>query len=165
MDPLTALGLAAGVVQFVSFAAHLVSRTKEIHESAAGKTKETATLESTYIKLQQMSVRLKESSKRDATLEIVEGSTEFVKHVFAINDLSRTCEGDCQRLLDIVGKLKAGGEGAHRRVQTLRVALKTAWKSSEIAELEERLHRTQTKLTIHVCSLTRYGRQQSTSHC
>ncbi|KAL1850954.1 hypothetical protein Daus18300_012745 [Diaporthe australafricana] len=156
MDPLTALGLAAGVIQFVSFAAHLVSRTKEIHESATGKTKETATLESLYTKLQQMSLRLEESSKRDATLEIVEGSTDFVNHVFAINDLSRICEGDCRRLLNIVSKLKAGGDGAQRRIQTLRVALKTSWKSDEIAELEKRLHRTQTTITLHVCALTSF---------
>ncbi|KAI1746852.1 hypothetical protein F4782DRAFT_543960 [Xylaria castorea] len=156
MDPLTALGLAAGVVQFVSFASHLISRTKEIHESASGQAKETFTLEKTYATLQELSLRLETSSKRDPKLEMVEGRTDFVKHVFAINDLSRTCECDCRKLLEIVSKLKAVGGGSYRRWQTFKVALKTVWKGNEIAELENRLQHTQMTLTLHVCSLANF---------
>lgn len=153
MDPLTALGLAAGVVQFVSFVSHLITKTKEIHASASGQTNEIATLETTYSNLQKLRSRLETSSRRDPKLEVVEDKTNFVRHVFAINDLSCACEGDCKRLLEIVGKLKTGAESRHRW-QTFRVALKTVFKGNEIVELEQRLHHTQTTLTLHVCSLT-----------
>ncbi|TRX88400.1 hypothetical protein FHL15_010713 [Xylaria flabelliformis] len=156
MDPLTALGLAAGVVQFVSFASHLISRTKEIHGSASGQAKETLTLEKTYTTLQDLSLRLETSSKRNPKLEIVEKKTDFIKHVFAINDLSRTCESDCRRLLEIVSKLKAVEGESHRRWQTFKVALKTVWKGNEIIELENRLQHTQMTLTLHVCSLANF---------
>lgn len=155
MDPLTALGLAAAVVQFVGFASHLVSKIKEIQESATGQSKQAATLETIYTQLQHLNSRLELSSKRDPRLEVVQGSTDLVAHVFAINDLSRICEGDCQRLLDIVRKLQVGND-SRRRWQSFRVALKTIWKGSEITDLEQRLHSTQTTLTLHVCSLTRY---------
>ncbi|KAI0183829.1 hypothetical protein EV127DRAFT_312716, partial [Xylaria flabelliformis] len=156
MDPLTALGLAAGVVQFVSFASHLISRTKEIHGSASGQAKETLTIEKTYTTLQDLSLRLETSSKRDPKLEIVEKKTDFIKHVFAINDLSRTCESDCRRLLEIISKLKAVEGESHRRWQTFKVALKTVWKGNEIVELENRLQHTQMTLTLHVCSLANF---------
>ncbi|KAI1736281.1 hypothetical protein F4680DRAFT_469161 [Xylaria scruposa] len=156
MDPLTALSLAASVVQFVSFASHLISKTKEIHGSASGQAKESLTLEKTYTTLQDLSLRLETSSKRDPKLEMVEGRTDFVKHVFAINDLSRTCESDCRKLLEIISKLKAVGGESHRRWQSFKVALKTVWKGNEIVELENKLQHTQMTLTLHVCSLANF---------
>lgn len=156
MDPLTALGLAAGVVQFVSFASHLITKTKEIHVSASGQTDEVATLETTYTRLHELSQCLETCSRRDPNLEIVGGHTEYyMKIVLAIRDLSRSCEGDCQKLLKIVEKLKTSGD-SHRRWQTFRLALRTVWKGNEIAELEHRLHHTQMTLTMLVCSQTRY---------
>lgn len=155
MDPLTALGLAAGVVQFVSFAAHLISKTKAVHDSSSGQTDEVVTLEATYTRLQELSQNLETCSRPDPTLEIVEGNTDYVKNVLAIKDLSRNCEGDCQRLLKIVDKLKTSGD-SHHRWQSFRVALRTVWKGNEIAELEQRLHHTQMTLTLLVCSQTRY---------
>ncbi|KAK5654647.1 hypothetical protein OQA88_6968 [Cercophora sp. LCS_1] len=148
MDPLTAVGLAGSVVQFISFAIQLISKTKEVHASAKGQTEHVATIESIYGQLMDFSVKLEMSSKR----ELVETSSEAVKHVIAINDLSRSCEADCRRLLDIVRKLRSSGG----RWQGFRAALKTVWKAGEIDELEERLHRAQTTLTLHLCSLTSY---------
>lgn len=155
MDPLTALGLAAGVVQFVSFASHLITKTKAVHDSSSGQTDEAATLETTYTRLHELSRNLEACSRRDPTLEIVEGNTDYVKNVLAIKDLSRSCDGDCQKLLKIVDKLKAG-DNTHHRWQSFRVALRTVWKGNEIAELEQRLHHTQMTLTLLVCSQTRY---------
>lgn len=157
MDPLTALGLAAGVVQFVSFTSHLIMKTKEIHSSASGMTDEVFTLETIYTRLLELSQNLESCSKRDSTLEIAEGNTEYVKNVLAIKDLSRGCEDDCKRLLEKFDKLKTSVD-SHRRWQTFRVAVRTVWKGNEIAELEQRLHRTQMTLTLLVCSQTRYVR-------
>ncbi|KAI0543738.1 hypothetical protein F4679DRAFT_567594 [Xylaria curta] len=164
MDPLTAVGLAAGVVQFVSFASHLISRTKEIHESASGQAKETLTIEKTYTTLQDFCWRLEASSQRHPQLEMLEGRTDFVKHIFAINDLSRTCESDCRKLLEIISKLKAIGGESHRRWQTFKVALKTVWKGNEIVELENRLQHTQMTLTLHVCFLANFWYESFDQH-
>lgn len=155
MEPLTALGLAAGVVQFVSFASHIIMKTKETHVSASGQTDELLTLETTYTKLYEMSRTLETCSRRDSALEIVEANTDYAKNFLAIKDLARNCEGDCQRLLKIVEKLKTSDDSCHRW-QALRVALRAAWKGNEISELEKRLHHTQMTLTLLVCSHARY---------
>lgn len=155
MDPLTALGLAASVSQFVSFASELISKSNEIYTSAKGCTGKVLTLQTVYAQLRDLSESLESSSQNDPRLTAVEGTSEFVKHVFAINDLSRSCKKDCDTLLEVVRKLQ-NGDGSKNLWQSFKLALKTAWKSNEIGDLEQRLHHTQATLTLHVCALTRY---------
>ncbi|KAK0616515.1 hypothetical protein B0T14DRAFT_248479 [Immersiella caudata] len=157
MDPVTIIGIAGSVVQFVSFAFQLISKTKDIHESAGRQSKETAKLDTVYNHLLTLSSKLEVSSKRYPKLELDEdddlSTTVIAKHVFAINDLSLSCEADCQKLLDIVRKLQSvsasGGKWG-----SFRAAVATIWKSSELEDLEDRLQKTQTTLTLHICALT-----------
>ena len=156
MDPLTALGLSASIVQFVNFAVGLISETKEIHASAQGCSESSATIETVYAQLRELSVGLELSSQGDPKLELLERPPEFVKHVFAINDLARLCKEDCTRLVAIVETLKMGSS-VKSSWRSFRLALRTAWKANEISDLEQRLHYSQTTLTLHVCAITRYA--------
>ena len=160
MDPLTALGISASVAQFVSFASELISKSKEIYVSAKGCTSKVLTLESLYEQLQSLSSCLEASSRKDPRLTALEKQPDFVKHVFSINELSLLCKNDCDKLLEALRKLQ-GGNGPKNRWQSFKVALKTVWKSNEIADLEQRLHHIQATLTLRICSLTRYVRQVS----
>ncbi|KAH8723591.1 hypothetical protein GQ44DRAFT_310528 [Phaeosphaeriaceae sp. PMI808] len=155
MDPLTALGLAANVVQFISFTSELLSKSNEIYTSAKGCSSKVFTLEPIYEQLQNLSLSLELSSRKDSNLMLVEGISGVVKHVFAINELSRSCKEDCDRLLGVLRKLRGGG-GSKNRWESFKLALKTIWKDSEIHNLEQRLHYAQTTLTLQICSLTRY---------
>jgi hypothetical protein len=154
MDPLTALGLAANVAQFVSFASELISKSEEIYASAKGCTSKVLTLETVYLQLRDLSSSLELSSQKDPKLVAVQGTSDFTKHVFAINDLSRSCKEDCDRLLEVLRKLR-GGDGSKSRWHSFTLALKTIWKSNEIAALEQRLHHVQATLTLQICALTR----------
>ncbi len=60
MDPLTALGLASNVLQFVDFVAKLVSTGVEVAGSVQGASEETVDLEKIYKSLQALSSRLHE---------------------------------------------------------------------------------------------------------
>ncbi|KAK1753978.1 hypothetical protein QBC47DRAFT_361974 [Echria macrotheca] len=151
MDPATAIGLAAAVVQFVSFTYKLVDRTKEIQQSAKGQSTQVETLGTVYGHLLQLSSRLEASSIRDPKLER-DDSSGIAKHIYAINDLSKSCQDDCKRLLEIAKKLQSDGPAG--RWQSFRAALRTMWKGDEIDQLEDRLHHTQTTLTLHICALT-----------
>ncbi|GAB1319138.1 NACHT-NTPase and P-loop NTPases N-terminal domain-containing protein [Madurella fahalii] len=155
MEPLTALGLAANVIQFVSFASSLIFKIREISTSADGATSEVTTLDTVYGRLHSLSSELELASQRDAMLEAVSEKPDIVNRVFAINDLSRSCKEDCDKLLNIVQMLKSD-DGTKHRWQSFRLALKGVWKSDEIARLEQRLHYTQTSLTLQVCALTNY---------
>ncbi|KAI6084324.1 hypothetical protein F4821DRAFT_271252 [Hypoxylon rubiginosum] len=152
MDPASAFGLAAGVVQFVSFASGLLSRSREIHNSAKGCTDQTETLDAVYQRLVRFSSDLQKSSCKDQRLLAVEPRSAFVQHILAINDLAGVCEADCTKILACLQKLK-GSSQSITRWQSFRLALKTIWKGREITEMEQRLHHTQTTLTLHICGL------------
>lgn len=154
MDPLTALGLSASVAQFVSFASELMSKSKEIYTSTKGGTDSVLTLETVYNQLRDLSSSLESSSQKDLKFEAVRETSDFVKHVFAINDLSRSCKNDCDRLLEVLRRLQAG-DGSKNRWQSFTLTLETVWRRHEIADLEQRLHHVQATLTLHICALTR----------
>ena len=148
MDPLSALGLAANVAQFISFTTDLISVSKELHKSASGSTDRILTLEATYDKLKRLSNELKSSPRAFQPQEVA-------KHVDAINGISCSCKVDCDSRLEVVRKLK-GEEHRRSRWRSFKIALKTVWRDSEISALEQRLHRTQTTLTLEICAMIRY---------
>jgi hypothetical protein len=54
MDPLSAVGLAASIVQFVSFAHEIVSLGKEVYKSPTGVRQESAEIEAMLKDLSQL---------------------------------------------------------------------------------------------------------------
>jgi hypothetical protein len=58
MDPITALGLAAAVVQFVDFATKLTNGTRQVYVSGSGATAGNADLELCASELEKLCVRL-----------------------------------------------------------------------------------------------------------
>ena len=148
-------GLAANIAQFVNFTTQLISKSKEIYNSADGVSNEISTLQWTYRQLQDLGQKLETSSPRDPAPNHVPGTdSEYAKRVSAISDLSRCCKDDCNRLLEVLRELTENGK-TNSRWQSFRSALKTIWKAKEIASLERRLHNIQTSLTLEMCALTR----------
>ena len=135
MDPFTALGAAANIIQFVSFAAALISQTKEVSCSAAGCSMKAATLEASYDRLKTLSNEL-------ATVSF---------NPPAIRDLWLACKNDCDRLLGTLQRLRSSNK-PNKTWKSFTVALRTVWKASEISDLEDRLRRTQSVLTLHICA-------------
>lgn len=119
MDPLTALGLAANVIQFVSFASGLVFKMREISTSADGATSEITTLDAVYGRLHSLSSELELASQKNELLEALDERKDVVNRIFAIYNLSRSCKEDCDRRLNIVQTLKSG-DGTKRRANQHR---------------------------------------------
>lgn len=156
MEPATALGVAAGIAQFVSFAFKLFSGTKEIFDSAKGSTDQIHIIDKVYKQLQDLSTRLQKPTRMEPGLELLaEDKSIIAAQTTAINDLSRLCINDCNSLILTIPKLK-GNPDTMSRWQSFKVALKTVWKEKEIAGLEQRLQIIQDTLLLEVCSLTRY---------
>ena len=63
MDPLSAIGLASNVVQFVDFASRLISTGTEVYESVSGVTDRTLELERIYKNLSSFSLKLQENGE------------------------------------------------------------------------------------------------------
>lgn len=131
MAELAALGLASNVISFISFAGDLISKGHEIYNSADGSLIENLALETVTRSLQDLSSGL--SLGRDkATGRLTNTEKQ-------LQELCDECRGISKQLLGVIGQLKA--KGSHQIWTSFRQALSSAWKKSEIEELESRLER------------------------
>ncbi|CVL12469.1 uncharacterized protein FPRN_15065 [Fusarium proliferatum] len=147
MDPASAFGLAASVAQFVTFTSALISKGAEIYRSTSGLSSDISTVEAIYRKLHDLECTL--------TAPVHDLGGQCTKQVEAIAELSRACHADCKQLLATIAKLKVQ-DGPGHKWKSFRAALKTHWKDGDITKLEDRLHKTQTSLTLQICTISSY---------
>ena len=144
MDPLSAVGVAGTIVQFVTFASTLISKSTEIYNSASGSSTEVLDLHHVSQHLQQLSNKLTVASSEEVS-------------VF------RAAKQDCEKVSDLVEQLKLK-DGASRQWKSFRAALKVVCHGHEIARLEGRLERTQNAVTLQLNVEARYGKPLPFSH-
>lgn len=150
MEALAALGLASNIVQFIQFTSNVIGAAVELRDAPAGSsTTEILTLDALYTQLHHISVALEASHERAAAYLMTDGPA-----VASFRTLSALCKEDCKRLLETVSQLRVQPSSSGKW-KSFRVALKVAWKKSEIKDLEDRLSKTQTTMTLHVCTIAR----------
>jgi hypothetical protein len=157
MDPLTALGLASNVVQFVQFTSGLIQTAVEIRRSSAGCTADILSLDSLYGQLNDFNDGLA-LSHENASGYLNGPGRELPKsaqNITSFRTLSLLCKSDCEKLLQAVDKLKVQG-GSRGHWQSFRTALKMVLGNDKIEDLERRLNRTQMTMTLHICTIARY---------
>lgn len=135
MDPLTALGLGANVLQFIDFVGRLISVGREVAESQTGATIENADLEAISRSLVWLNGRVMSSINEQADYSRV--SQSLSNTMRDIDSLGAACNGVAGELLDALGKLKMGDKYAKWKGPL--TALKTVWKKGQIDSLRERL--------------------------
>ncbi|KAE8453239.1 hypothetical protein EG329_011306 [Mollisiaceae sp. DMI_Dod_QoI] len=143
MDPLTAVGLASNILQFVSFASDLFSGTQKLYGSNAGATAEHVELESLTRNLR----KLAENAKLPETYE----SIHLSKDEETLKNLSEQCMEVSNELLSVLDGLKVKGDD-HRVWASFSQALKSIWKKEEIDSLRNRLDRIGAQLSAHILS-------------
>lgn len=151
MDPLTAFGLAASVVQFVAFAGGLLKTSIEIHDSVSGLPK-SLDIDEVYQELTGLNSSLRDLTGVDAALDRVHDGIR--KDTESIKALARTCESDCEALLKIVGKIKVEN-GRGRGFKSLRAAFMALRKDGEIKLLEKRLADAERQITLYLCHISK----------
>jgi len=135
MDPLTAVGLGANVIQFLEFVTKLVSVGREIGESTHGATVENADLEAVTRSIVWLNGRVVESKSqwqeksrsRSAATSPAQGMAFLVS----------ACDDVATQLLEVLDKLKAGNK--HRAWKGIVQAFKTIWTKGQIDSLRNRL--------------------------
>lgn len=163
MDPMTAFGLAANVVSFVSFASDLIKASVELYQSSADATGEVLSLEKVYVDLSSLSSRLgltcqQRIARNDARPWVPSSDElEVEKAVFAVKRLAELCKEDCDELMQITDnlRLKNGGD-AKSKWESFRVAMRKVRKAGDIERIEQRLHQRQATLTLHICTISGY---------
>lgn len=130
MDPVSAIGLASSIVQLISFAGNLVSKSREIYRAVDGSLVEHAELEIVAKTLQSQSRRIASQSGN------LSGTTETVAQLLQL------CEGIrklSKELIETIEKVKADGQP--NKWSSFRQALRSVCKEHDIADLLQRLER------------------------
>ena len=162
MEALTALGLAANIVEFIQFASDLIAKTSEVYNSASNATATTVDLEKVYGRLSTFSLNLQGADTTDVGALLssqaipYRQSLEDRAHIAALADLGKECKVTCDQLLEITGDLRAK-DGRWRRFWSFKAALETVWNNKKITRLQDRLDKYQGLLLLHFFPVLGYG--------
>jgi hypothetical protein len=148
MDPLSALGLAASVVQFVQFGGSLVSKSHQIYTSSEGKLTSNVECETATTRLVALSEQLKDSLRNASSVGI--SADEL-----AIEALCNDCIVISKELLVRLNKLSADEGQRRRKWKSFRQALKSVWSKEDIDKIVRRLVTVRQELDSHLIVSTR----------
>jgi len=146
MEALAALSLAGNTVQFIQFASELLKNSSELRKSSIGCTAKILDLDTLYRQLFHINTAI-ENGQRDASSYLSEPNAA------SLQTLSSLCKRDCEKLLETLGRLRSH-QGS--RWQTFRMALQLHLKKDEIKDMEDRLQKTQSAMTLQICSMARH---------
>jgi hypothetical protein len=140
LDPLTALSLAGNILQFIDFAAKVVSKCRGIHKSPDGVLPEDQELELVASDLARLSKRLEEEHwpKRETADEK------------SLHDLSNASIKIANELLDRVTKHRAADGTPHRKWRSLRDSFEKVWTKKELEALAARLAQLRSEISLHI---------------
>jgi hypothetical protein len=130
-DPLTALGLASNIVQFVDFTSKIISAAHSLYESASGAKTE-------HLELETLAKSLRSLADR-ATPPLIQKTKTLPAEDLALIELGELCRGVSDDLLSVLESLKV--KGSNKGWKSFYQALRSEWKQSEIAALQVRINR------------------------
>lgn len=136
LDPLTALGIAGNVVQFVDFASKLFNESVEVYHSASGSSSSVRTLATVSAELSALSKSF---------------APEDLKPL-GLSDVATQCSDIAKEIQSLVDRLtlKKPSKGLW---PNFTVALKTVRSKGQIAVLMGRVDSVQLKLGVQMQKL------------
>jgi hypothetical protein len=137
MDPISALSVAAAVVQFVDFAGTLLSSTRTIHKAFSKEAESVSDLRTITNTLQRLNSDIEQS---------VVGSAS--SHDKDLLNLCHDCNRTANSLVNALTKLNAQGNSS--LWSSFKVALKTVWTQDELDELQKRLDSFRQQISMHI---------------
>lgn len=154
MDPMTALSIAAAVVQFVDFGTGLLRGSLEVYTSAFGQTRGVVHVTQVVDDLSELSKSIKEESDKMRNTESINDSTES-KLLTTCADCLRTC-ADIRAAVAKLGKVEPrpaidnstlGKLEPARAFKSIQVALKNSVSSSKMNGWETQLRQAREQIT------------------
>ena len=135
LDPITAIGLAGNIVQFVDFSWSLLCESKKLYDSGTGVSAENEDLEIISSDLLRLSDALTAPSSTGAmpleTMKLVSQCKEVAHELLAVLD-------------DIREK------GPRKRRKSFVAALQSRLKKEQISSLVARMERLRGQMQIHL---------------
>ncbi|OTA91944.1 hypothetical protein M434DRAFT_32216 [Hypoxylon sp. CO27-5] len=148
METLVALGLAANVVQFVDFAAKLISISNELRNNAASSENRDHQVLTTHLETLAQSIS-------DSAKAISQASTTASREEQALQPVADKC---CELAKSLLIKLDAcsiqpnQGNNRNKRIKT---AFKAIWNKKEIEDISNRLEHFKNELILYYAFQTR----------
>ncbi|KAH0543515.1 hypothetical protein FGG08_002183 [Glutinoglossum americanum] len=150
MDPLAAAGLAGNIITFVDFVTKVLSRARQLSESASGATAENDELESLTKNLKTLA-----DSTRRRPSEMPQDHFHLnITSETILDNLSQQCIQVADELLETLDSVKVKGDGRTRNNAVQ--AVKTVWKQDHIDALQRRLDRI-SRLLVDGMSMEQLG--------
>ncbi|KAL9089277.1 MAG: hypothetical protein Q9165_005845 [Trypethelium subeluteriae] len=134
LDPLSALGVAAAVVQFVDYGTKLARRVSEI--AARGSTADNDEIEKTTIQLRSLSASAREHSRS--------GNDQLSAPEQGLNAIAFSCCGVADELIALLDELKLGD--SRNIFRSIKNAYKSEQKQDRIARLQSVLEGLQVQM-------------------
>jgi hypothetical protein len=134
LDPASAIGLAASVVQLVDFTKGLLTQAHELYKSSDGSLVKNSDIRNVSLSFQRLVWDLKSKARPIETLDVCADQAEI-----QLRELCRGANSAIAPLVNAVEKLKLGPKS--HAWDSLLVAFKSVMKEDEIEELERRLDR------------------------
>jgi hypothetical protein len=147
LDPLSAIGLAGNIVQFVDFSYKLFSQTQEIYSSATGASKDTEDIFGITIHLRQLCEKLSSST------HISRSSGLYSHDNDSLRTLSRDSLAAADEMIAALNNIRS--QGTQSKWSSFRLCLKTVWKQSKIDRMEKRLDRYRSQAILVLSAMIR----------
>lgn len=149
LDPLTAFGLAANVIQFVNFGTTVLSKASELHRSSTGQLLEHQEIHAAARRLDQLCQGIEEalnktSSENAPTLSLSEESLRQVAQECL--DMSQVFQQGLQKLAAQPGQDKW---------KSFRQAFKATWTKDGLERMRHQLSQQQQQLVLHLLVVMR----------
>lgn len=141
IDPASAIGLASSIVQLTTFTSQVISKGRELYESADGALVEHLELESVA------------RSLNDLTRGVAKEASVTVGP--ELESISKLCQEQSVELLEAIATLKV--DGKHAKWNSFRQALRSIWKEEQIDRLKERVNQSRSQLNTVLLTTLRYA--------
>jgi hypothetical protein len=148
MDPLSALSIAATVVQFVDFGMRVVSKGNQIYRSGDGSLDENRDLEIVTNDLLVLQMKLDQTGQR------ADQDGRPTEDEVILRRLSTTANELAKNLLTRLNMVKA--QGRFRRWKSFRQAIKSVSSQKEINSLAQRLSLMKEELQMQILVTLKY---------
>lgn len=141
MDPVTAIGLASGILSFITFSSKLISGAIKIHDAVDGHLAENRSRQLVIQEMKKFNARL--LAPNDSTL---------VGQDKGLCALATECQTLASDLIALLERIKPKNHKS--KAQSLWSALKNVIHEKEKIDLEQRLDRCRSQLELQITFLT-----------
>jgi hypothetical protein len=147
LDPVAATGIAGNIVQFIQFASDIVSKFREIYNSAAGAAREITDL--VTLAENDIALQLRASLRSPGIV------SALTKEDQELDDVRVQCWEIATELLEALDMLKV--KGTPGKWKSFKMAVKTVWEEKNLEAMGERLAAFNNLLAMHMVIDTRYA--------